>query len=116
MAKKDNQKITILIPVEGTSGATESFPDRMGGQRQSAVTAIKRFFVGETDLDVETLTKGLDDCLTKMGAVFANLKEKAVDGWEVDTVAVSLGISAEGSIGVVTAGVEGSIQVTFKRT
>jgi hypothetical protein len=40
---------------------------------------------------------------------------KTLQGWDLDEISVSLAISAEGSVGIATAGAEASIEATFKR-
>jgi hypothetical protein len=48
-----------------------------------------------------------------MKQVFADLKRPSIDGWKVEHINVGLSISAEGSVGVATAGVEASIEIGF---
>ena len=62
------------------------------------------------EVDSAKLRADIDKCLGQMKQVFADLKRPAIDGWKVEHINVGLTISAKGSVGVATAGVEASIE------
>jgi hypothetical protein len=109
-----NGKFILMVPTDHVNDNSE-FRDREGGETHS-LKAIRDFFVGTEELDVERVAASLEDCLSKLGNVLENLQSKTIGDWEVDTISVSLGISTEGSIGLVSAGMEGSIEVGFKKS
>ncbi|WP_212003075.1 hypothetical protein [Chitinophaga sp. HK235] len=87
--------------------------DRGGGEAHSLPGAIARNLVKE-EIDLEVAKKNLEKCIASVNVLFSDIGVAALNGWEVDEVTFSIAISAEGSIGVVTAGVEGSIEVVLK--
>jgi hypothetical protein len=83
----------------------------VNGSTDAGMTA--RFLGLSKTIDIDTLKKNLDDTLSGVSQLFSDLQQKAVAGWELEGVTVSLSISAEGSIGIATAGVEAGIEVSF---
>ena len=65
------------------------------------------------EISADDLRNNIDNCLQQMKQVFSSLREPAIDGWSVQNISVGLTISAEGSIGIATAGVEASINISF---
>lgn len=92
---------------------TEDEDDRGGGETHS----LKSFFGGKltkvTEIDPEKLRADISKCLAQMKQIFADLQRPAIQGWKVEHINVGLTISAEGSVGVATAGVEASIEIEF---
>jgi hypothetical protein len=43
------------------------------------------------------------------------VRSKTIEGWEFGEITVSLAVSAEGSVGIVTAGTEAGVEVKFSR-
>jgi hypothetical protein len=84
----------------------------VNGQTEAGVTA--RFLGLSKTVDIATLQKNLDDTMSGVSQLFNDLQQKAVSGWELEGVTVSLSISAEGSIGIATAGVEAGIEVSWR--
>jgi hypothetical protein len=78
---------------------------------------LKTFFGGTvakvTEIDPAKLRGDIDKCLDQMKEIFADLKRPTMQGWKVEHINVGLTISAEGSVGVATAGVEASIEIGF---
>jgi hypothetical protein len=103
-----NKKVSIIIAGQPATG---EFPDRKGGELNSGL--IKKLVGFEEKIDVDKIKTNLDDCLSGIGDVLSDLRQKAMAGWELESVTVSLAVSAEGSIGIATAGVEASIEVSF---
>jgi hypothetical protein len=58
--------------------------------------------------------ENLNECMEQVQELLNQLRQKTIESWELDGVTVGFAISAEGSIGVATAGVEASLEVTFK--
>lgn len=107
----ETQKIMLIVatPAAGEQEKT----DRGGGEAHS----LKSFFTGvmakAVPIDPGKLRADIGDCLAQLKQVFADLKRPSIDGWSVENVTVGLSISAEGSVGVATAGVEASIEIAF---
>jgi hypothetical protein len=98
-----NGQINLIV-----NGST----DAGSGSTEAGVTA--RFLGLSKTVDIATLQKNLDDTMSGVSQLFSDLQQKAVAGWELEDVTVSLAISAEGSIGIATAGVEAGIEVTWR--
>jgi hypothetical protein len=103
-------KLIVAAPVAAISEST----DRGGGETHSLPSILKGAVSRVVEINPEDLRNNIDKCLQQMKHVFANLKGPAIDGWSVDSISVGLTISAEGSVGVATAGVEASIEIGFK--
>jgi hypothetical protein len=65
-------------------------------------------------IDADLIRTNIDKCLAQLKQVFANLKEPSIDGWSVGTITVGLTITAQGSVGIATAGVEATFEIAFK--
>jgi hypothetical protein len=65
-------------------------------------------------IDAGLIRDNLDQCLAQLRQVFANLAEPAIEGWSVGTITVGLTVSAQGSVGIATAGIEAALEVSFK--
>lgn len=110
MAKtKDKIKLIVATAV----AAEDEETDRGGGETHS----LRGFFGGAVakavEIDPEKLRADIGKCLGQMKQVFADLQRPAIVGWKVEHINVGLSISAEGSVGVATAGVEASIEIGF---
>jgi hypothetical protein len=109
--KKHPGKIKLIVAAPQPMQDEET--DRGGGQTHS----LRGFFGGAvtkvTEIDPEKLRDEVNKCLDKMKQVFADLQRPSIEGWKVEHINVGLSISAEGSVGVATAGVEASIEVGF---
>ena len=106
-----NEKIKLIVAA--TAAVEDEEIDRGGGETHS----LRSFFGGTVakavEISPERLRTDIDKCLAQMKQVFAELKQPAIDGWKVEHINVGLSISAEGSVGVATAGVEASIEIGF---
>jgi hypothetical protein len=82
---------------------------------EAADAGVTAHFLGlSKTIDIGTLKKNLDDTMSGVSQLFSDLQQKAVTGWELDGVTVSLSISGDGSIGIATAGVEAGIEVSWR--
>jgi hypothetical protein len=100
-----------LIVATGSAAPGEK-TDRGGGETHS-LRDLVGFGAKVVEVDPERLRVDIDKCLAQMKQVFADLKHPAIDGWKVEHINVGLSVSAEGSVGVATAGVEASIEIGF---
>ncbi len=104
---QQHETITLIV---GNLPETE-YTDRKGGQTQGL---LQKLFGHEKPVDLSKVKQNLDNSIAQISSVLSDLKKKAIDGWELESVSISLAVSAEGSIGVATAGVEAAIEVSFK--
>ena len=105
------EKIKLIVAT--TVAAEDEETDRGGGETHS----LRGFFGGTVakavEVDPDKFRADIDKCLAQMKQVLADLKRPSIDGWKVEHINVGLSISAEGSVGVATAGVEASIEIGF---
>jgi hypothetical protein len=106
---KEMIKIIVATPVV----TEEERPDRGGGQLNSLRSFFSGAVVQATEIDPEKLRVDIEKCLAHMKHIFADLQRPSIQGWKVEHINVGLSISAEGSVGVATAGVEASIEIGF---
>lgn len=102
-------KINLIVPNEVQQ---TQHVDREGGETNA--NFIRKFFKNEEPVDIDKIKYNLDQCLDGIRDIMTDLKQRVLDGWQLDGVSISLAVSAEGSIGIATAGVEASIEVSFK--
>lgn len=100
-----------LIGVEFTSPQSR---DRAGGEQHSRVGNAVRALIGRK-INQEDFRKNLDAALEQLQGTLSNLTERAMKGWELESISVSLAVSTEGSIGIATVGTEASMEATFAR-
>ena len=106
-----NQKITLIVATP--AAAAEQQSDRLGGQTHALGSVADRIMDKAVPIDLDKLRSEINKCLAQMKEVFADLKRPSIDGWKVEQVNVGLAISAEGSVGFATAGVEASVEIRF---
>ena len=104
-----------LIVLEGADAEAkiegQGSPLEVRGKRWDAVVArVKR-----KDVDLSAVRDDLDRVQGQIDDLLAKLKTKDSDRFRLAQVEVSLAVSAEGSIGVATAGVQAGIALTFSR-
>jgi hypothetical protein len=104
------RQVTLIVPLAETQPPAG---DRAGGQTHSLKSIAINLAAKAVSEDA--LREGLEAALGQVRTLFANLRTQAVEGWQVESLSVSLAITAEGSVGVATAGAEASIEVTFQR-
>jgi len=69
---------------------------------------------GSISISSDKLEKELKELVSRLENMFESLRIMKPDGWTMDGIGVSLAVSIEGSIGIVTAGAEAGIELTFK--
>jgi hypothetical protein len=106
----ENNGIKLIVGAPA-AGADERV-DGGGGE-----THLSHEFGGSVakvvEIDPEKLRVDIDRCLAQMKQVFADLERPTIGGWKVEQIGVGLSVSAEGSVGVATAGIEASIEIVF---
>ncbi|HEX8734617.1 MAG TPA: hypothetical protein VF721_04790 [Pyrinomonadaceae bacterium] len=137
MKKKDG-KITLIVPLQsGGENLVYKIQDQDDAQHprnlvhisdesglhienvgyfKNQLTRFKNYVLGGSqEIDNETVRTNLEKCINQVSELLKNMKNKGIEGWELDGVSVSLAISAEGSIGIATAGIESGIELNFSR-
>lgn len=111
--EQENRKITLIVPAEMTDTFVNK--DREGGETHGLKETVKGWFTVDTSIDLDQARSSLEECMKDVHDMLKDLKQDAISGWELDKLSVSLAVSAEGSIGIATAGVETSIELGFSR-
>jgi hypothetical protein len=86
--------------------------DRMGGETHGIIT--KALGKATIDVSAEEFKSQLEKVIGLVQTVAARLKAQVAD-YTADEITIGLAVSAEGSVGIATAGVEASIHVNLKR-
>lgn len=104
----DNEQIALIVP----AGVSTLPHDRLGGVAQGGVvTGVANVIATITPA---AFNQALAVIAGQLSAATAAM-HGAVRGFEVSEISVALAVSADGSIGIATAGVEGSIEITLRR-
>jgi hypothetical protein len=98
-----------------TSDDPSDLDDETEVQEAGPIKALKRIFVGRKEVPLETINSELDRVQAELDDVLSKIDSKPKHGFRLTEVDISLGISAEGSIGVVSAGVEAGITLIFSK-
>lgn len=109
-------KLTLIVPDEATPPPDEHQAPPEDFQEEALPAPLRRLFSHKSkDVDLGAVKDGLDQVQTQVESLLQDVDQSTVAGFHLGSVQVSLGISAGGSIGVVTAGVEASMTLTFER-
>jgi hypothetical protein len=108
-----DQALTLIVP-GGTTEAT-SLPDRGGGVQHTKGPLFGRFFAKETKVELQPTRQKLESTLAEARELLGNIQTQQYKGWELEEVTFGLAVSAEGSIGFATAGIESTIELKFSR-
>ena len=106
----NTQKIKLIV-----SGEVErevQSKDRAGGETHGLTDWVQRK-ASEIEIDTEKLKKNIQQTLGSIDHVLREVAHDFSDNWKLDSISVGLSVSAEGSVGIATAGVETSIEVSF---
>ena len=110
------RKLTLIVADDGPSPADEYQAPLEDFEEQAIPAPIRRLFSHKPkDVDLGPLKTGLEQAQGQIDALLQDMTDSTVAGFRLGSVEVSLAISAGGSIGVVTAGVEASMSLTFER-
>jgi len=93
--------------------------DRGGGEEHGRIGEAVHKFIGRavhiTPIDPEIFAEKLSASLSHAAAAIQQKVATTFGSLTLDEITVSLAITADGDIGIATAGLEASIDVTFKR-
>lgn len=108
-----NSKNKIAIIVAATIEQGDALAkDREGGETHG----MKEFFqrkASEIKIDADELKRNIEETINKITDTLKDVGQTVSDNWKLDSISIGLSISAEGSVGIATAGVETSIEVSF---
>lgn len=76
---------------------------------------VRRRIIKRQEVDLEQIRNQLDGVQGQVDSVLAQLGTEKRAGFALSEVQVSVGISAQGSIAVVTAGVQASLTLVYTR-
>lgn len=96
----------------------ESYEDSQGGEQHGLPDVLAdKIFWREYARKVPQgkLNTGISKAVTQLNQMLEHMTDICPGGLNLNTVTVSLAISAEGNVGIVTGGMEGSIQLTFQK-
>jgi hypothetical protein len=106
----DPNQITLIIPA--SSSHPNEHEDRGGGEQHGLKEGIYRL-TSKTTINSEKLSENLKSTLSQVDKILSIVGKTLTSEWKVESIAVGLSITAEGSIGIATAGVETSIEISF---
>ena len=109
----DPSTLTLIVPGEVAVGDAERKPEDF---EEHAIPVIGRLFHGSKEVDIGKLQASLEKAQDQIDALLKKVRKSTVSGYRLSSIEVSLAISAEGSIGVASAGVEASLSLSFERT
>jgi len=113
---EQRNEISLIIPEMVVTTVTST--DRAGGETHGIGSyigeRIRRWI--SKGVPENVLRPNLQACIEQLGGLLEHAQEKPLPGWGLEEISVSLAISAEGSVGIATAGAETSIEVTFRRS
>lgn len=104
------QKIKLIV--SGEAERETQTKDRAGGETHGLTDWAKQK-ASEIEIDAEKLKKNIQETLGSIDHVLREVAHDFSDNWDLDSISVGLSVSAEGSVGIATAGVETSIEVSF---
>ena len=110
MTSEKNKSIVLMVP-EFTSASILQ-QDRGGGETHGMKEVLQKI-VGQKNVDPETIKRNIEECMSQISEVLSKVSQNVTENWKLGSVSVGLSINAEGSIGIATAGVETSIEISF---
>ena len=106
-----SKEITLIV--DYSQGLPTGVADRGGGEPHAMKGVAQKLF-GAKPINPETIKANLSKALGQIEGIIAHVKNVPIANWEADSISVGLSVSAEGSIGIATAGVETTIEVSFR--
>jgi hypothetical protein len=110
-----SQTLTVLVEEETNEAAPHPQFAEEGAERQAVVSWVRRRDLMDKQLDLQAVQIELDRVQAEVDGLIARLDSKAKHGFHLSEVQVSIGISPQGSIAVVTAGVQASLTLVYSR-
>jgi hypothetical protein len=107
---------TLTVLVEAETG--ESAPDAQGAaavETERVGSWVRRRELKDKQLDLAAVQVKLDRVQAEVDGLIARLDSNQRHGFHLSEVQVAVGITAEGSIAVVTAGVQASLTLVYSR-
>jgi hypothetical protein len=106
--------VEVTLIVRGAPAASTTRPADAGGDEHGLVTAVRGMFKPDRK-PVADMKGQLQRALGEVDAMLEGLLDHKVAGMAIEGVDVGLAVTAEGSIGVATVGLETSITLRFAR-
>jgi X-X-X-Leu-X-X-Gly heptad repeat protein len=101
----DPAKLTLIVGDEAMiAGGPEAKPED-----------FEEHFGRPKDVDIDKLQDGLQRVQGQVDKLLEGVNQSTVGGFRLNSIDVSLAISAKGSIGIASAGVMASMSLSFKR-
>lgn len=115
MADATNEPASLSIIAISEEGANieDEIEIRGAGHRWQAAGNL---LVGPQEVSLEKIHSELDRVQSELDDVLSKIDSQPKHGFQLSEVTISLGISAGGSIGVVSAGVQAGITLTFSKS
>ncbi len=112
------KQITLLIPDENVYEAPQpSTPLKPGEvQEQGPVGAVWRWIIKDKKVPLAKVKTQMKRVEGEIDGLLASLKASTVSGYQLQEVQVSVGISAGGTLGVVTAGVSATLTLVYSHS
>ncbi len=107
-----NKGKTITLMVPSSISETLDEEDRGGGETYGFKELLRRVVRSE-EVDLETFKNNIERTVDQIDELLDKIGNKVKGSWKVESISVGLSVTAEGSIGIVTGGVETSIRVSF---
>jgi hypothetical protein len=116
--EQQQRTLKILVPGQETSQvAIEERPLQPGEAREHAgFSFIRRWLAKDENIDLFKAKGELQRVEGEIDELLGTLEAERKSGYHLAEVQVSVGISAQGSIGVVTAGLQASLTLVYSRT
>lgn len=107
-----NSTNKIKLIISGQDEREGQMKDRAGGETHG-LTEWVQGKAKEVEIDAEKLKTNIRETMKKIDEVLQEVTDDFTGKWKLESISVGLSISAEGSVGIATAGVETSIEVSF---
>lgn len=115
MGNRSTGDDTLTLIVSEDTQTTDDSQVRRQGQAAEVRGIIAQLKLKRRDVKLEDVKSDLDRVQEQIDALLASVGSHDNERFRLSSVDVSLAISAEGSIGVATAGVQAGISLTFAR-
>ncbi len=116
-ARQTATHLTVLVPDETTEVIRKpTTPVRPGEFREEGlVEEVRKRLFKDKKIPFDKIENELTRVELEIDALLAKLKAKTTAGYELSQVQVMVGVSAQGSIALVTAGVQASLTLVYTR-
>jgi len=100
--------------IQGENDDVATIPGK-GTQLHSASRVRRWFFPTAKEIPAEKLLESFEKTQKAIDAMLVKLDSQEKRGYQLDEFEVSLAVSGEGTIGIVTASAEAGVVLKFKR-